>query len=96
MATVTFPAFDSKKIDKLDGKVIYVSADSIKDPRENIAYYKVKIELTQESLNKLTELGYNLVPGMPVVAMINTGEKTLLDYLIKPLKELLMRSFNEE
>jgi len=96
IATVIFPSFDNKKIDKLEGKVIYVSADSIKDPREKLSYYKVKIELTPESMEKIRNLGYSLIPGMPVSAMINTGEKTLLEYLIKPLQELVMKSFNEE
>jgi epimerase transport system membrane fusion protein len=95
-ATVIFPSFDNKKIDKLEGKVIYISADAIKDPREKKTYYKVKIELTPESMDKIKEFNYKLIPGMPVSAMINTGEKTLLEYLIKPLKELLLKSFNEE
>jgi epimerase transport system membrane fusion protein len=95
-ATVIFPSFDNKKIDKLDGNVTYVSADSFKDPRQNISYYKAKIELTKDSMDIIKKFGYTLVPGMPVSAMINTGKKTLLDYLIKPLQELLLKSFNEE
>ena len=37
-----------------------------------------------------------LIPGMPVEAFVQTGDRTLLSYLIKPLSDQLMRSFREK
>jgi HlyD family secretion protein len=37
-----------------------------------------------------------MIPGMPVEAFVQTGERTLLSYLIKPLRDQLMRAFREK
>jgi HlyD family secretion protein len=37
-----------------------------------------------------------LIPGMPVEAFVQTGDRTLLSYLIKPLSDQLMRAFREK
>ena len=36
-----------------------------------------------------------LIPGMPVEAFVQTGDRTMLSYLMKPLSDQLMRSFRE-
>jgi len=36
-----------------------------------------------------------LIPGMPVEAFVQTGDRTMLSYLIKPLSDQLMRTFRE-
>ena len=36
-----------------------------------------------------------LVPGMPVEAFVQTGERTVMSYLIKPLSDQMMRTFRE-
>jgi HlyD family secretion protein len=37
-----------------------------------------------------------LIPGMPVEAFVQTGDRTMLSYLMKPLSDQLMRSFREK
>jgi HlyD family secretion protein len=37
-----------------------------------------------------------LIPGMPVEAFVQTGDRTLMSYLIKPLSDQLMRAFREK
>jgi HlyD family secretion protein len=37
-----------------------------------------------------------LTPGMPVEAFVETGERTMLSYLVKPLRDQLMRAFREK
>jgi HlyD family secretion protein len=49
------------------------------------------------STQELTRLGdVKLTPGMPVEAFIETGERTMMSYLIKPLHDQLMRAFREK
>jgi HlyD family secretion protein len=47
--------------------------------------------------DELKRLGdVKLTPGMPVEAFIETGERTMLSYLVKPLHDQLMRAFREK
>ena len=48
-------------------------------------------------LDEVARLGENvkLIPGMPVEAFVQTGDRTMLSYLMKPLSDQLMRSFRE-
>jgi HlyD family secretion protein len=46
-----------------------------------------------EEIAKLGEV--RLIPGMPVEAFVQTGDRTMLSYLFKPLRDQLMRAFRE-
>jgi len=96
MSKITFPAFDMKNMQPIDGKVIYVSADSMENKKLGGIFYQAKIELTTKGEKMLEENNLTLVAGMPAVAMIHTGERTVLEYLIKPFKDMFRKSFNEE
>lgn len=95
-AKLKFPAFNVTQLDIVPGKVIYVSADSFTEKRNNNSYYIVKIEVTDEGKKELQSKSIVLLPGMPAEAMINIGQRTFLDYIIKPFRDMLGRSFNEE
>ena len=47
-----------------------------------------------EEIARLGEV--KLIPGMPVEAFVQTGDRTMLSYLIKPLHDQLMRAFREK
>ena len=96
LSDVMLAAFDMRDIDTLEGSVIYVSADSFSDPATHMPFYKVKVVLTEASEKKLLDKGYVLIPGMPATVMITIGDRTMLEYLLKPIEEMLLRSFNEE
>ncbi len=51
--------------------------------------------MSVEEVKRLGD-GVKLTPGMPVEAFVQTGERTMLSYLIKPLHDQLMRSFREK
>ena len=93
-AEIRFSAFSSKTTPVMEGKVQTVSADSILDEMTGMQYYKATIELTEESGQRLGDL--ILVPGMPAEVLINTGERTLFEYLTQPLSDAFARSFTEE
>jgi len=96
LAEINFSAFNMKHVLAIHGKVIHVSADIFTDERTRMPYYEAKVEITKEGTERLKEDGFILVSGMPATVMINIGNRTALDYLVKPFKEMLGRSFNEE
>jgi len=89
-----FTAFDVKKTPVIDGEVILVSADRFTDEVTKIPYYLCRIRITKEGLRKLGDR--NLQPGMPVQVVIKTGERTLMEYLVKPLFDRIAVSFKEQ
>ena len=88
-----FLAFDVKKTPVIDGEVILISADRFTDEVTKIPYYLCRIQLTQEGIRQLGNR--NLQPGMPVQVVIKTGERTLMNYLVKPLFDRIAVSFKE-
>ncbi|WP_333873891.1 HlyD family type I secretion periplasmic adaptor subunit [Methylobacter sp.] len=92
-AEVRFSAFKQSKTPKMTGKVIHLSADRLSDDKGN-SYYQARIELTPESRKELGSL--QLLPGMPAEVLINTGERTLFEYLAQPATNFFARSFTED
>jgi epimerase transport system membrane fusion protein len=96
IAEIKFSAFNLKNVLAIEGKVVHVSADIFMDEATHTPYYEAKIEVTQEGKKILEENKFVLVSGMPAEVMINIGDRTALDYLVKPFQEMLGRSLNEE
>ena len=96
LSDTSFPAFDMRRVPPIEGKVIYLSADSVDDKQTRTSYYEAKIEITKNGIDVLKEHNLTLLTGMPATVMIHIGERTVLDYLIKPFKDMVRRSFNEE
>ena len=94
IAEVRFSAFNQALTPATEGKVIGLSADRIVNEKDGSSYYKAQVELTPESLQKLSN--FELVPGMPVEVMIKTGERTVVEYLMQPITDIFARSFRED
>ncbi|OQX08774.1 MAG: hypothetical protein BWK73_24485 [Thiothrix lacustris] len=95
-AEIRLSVFDNARyFPVIYAKVDDVSADTLTDPTSKMSYYKTSLSLNKESLSVLDKEQLQLVSGMPVEVMIITGERTLLDYLLKPFADMLARSFNE-
>jgi len=92
-ATVRFSAFSSRTTPELRGKVTHVAADRTDDRTAHTAFYRVTVSLDRTELTKLG--GLKLKPGMPAETFIQTGERTMLSYIIKPLADQLARAFRE-
>jgi HlyD family secretion protein len=80
------------------GRVIRVSADVAREQQQNSAqpaqaYYTVRVALPADEVARLTDI--HLVPGMPAEVFIQTHERTPLQYLLKPLREQIARTFRE-
>jgi HlyD family secretion protein len=89
-----FSAFNMRTTPELNGTVARVGADTSTDQRTGQSYYVVRISMSADELAKLGEV--KLTPGMPVEAFIQTGERTMLSYLVKPLHDQLKRAFREK
>ncbi len=89
-----FSAFNTRTTPELNGKVVRIAADTTVDQRTGQSYYLVRIAMTAEQIKRLGDV--KLSPGMPVEAFIQTGDRTMISYLVKPLRDQLMRSFREK
>jgi HlyD family secretion protein len=86
-------AFNQRTTPELTGEVIRVSPDVNTDQRSGQSYYTIRVSLPPDEVAKLGEA--KLIPGMPVEAFVQTGDRTMMSYLVKPLKDQLMRAFRE-
>jgi HlyD family secretion protein len=93
-AVLRFSAFDVRTTPEMNGEVTRVSADTSTDQRTGLSYYTIRVGLPPEELKKLGEL--KLLPGMPVETFVQTGERTVISYLMKPLYDQFMRAFREK
>jgi HlyD family secretion protein len=87
-------AFNQRTTPELNGVVTRVSPDTTTDQRTGQSYYTIRVSMPQAEIARLGDV--KLIPGMPVEAFVQTGERTLLSYLIKPLNDQLMRAFREK
>jgi epimerase transport system membrane fusion protein len=97
-AEVRFSAFKTRETPKMEGKLIGLSADKLTDEtnQDKPSYYLARVEVTPEGFRDLARHHLELVPGMPAEVLINTGSRTLLQYLSRPLADTFARSFIED
>ncbi|WP_314953077.1 HlyD family type I secretion periplasmic adaptor subunit [Bradyrhizobium cosmicum] len=86
-------AFNQRTTPELSGVVSRVSPDVTTDQRTGQSYYTIRVSMPAEEVAKLGEV--KMIPGMPVEAFVQTGDRTMLSYLMKPLHDQLMRAFRE-
>ena len=92
-ARIGFPAFNRQTTPEIHGTLDFVSAERIDDPHTRQSYYIVRIALPPAELQRLD--GLKLVPGMPAEVYLETGSRSLLSYLFKPLADQFARAFRE-
>jgi HlyD family secretion protein len=92
-AILRFSAFSAQTTPELRGAVNHVSADRTVEKETGMAYYRATITLSDAELRRLG--GLKLRPGMPVEAFVQTEERTMLSYIIRPLRDQLNRAFRE-
>ncbi len=92
-ATVRFSSFDSHSTPRLTGIVRTVSAAEIVD-KEGKSYFTTQVEVSPAELSKLDK-GQHLIPGMPAEVYLATQSRSILSYFLKPLSDMLARTFRE-
>jgi len=93
-AVLRFSSFNLRTTPEINGTITRISADSTTDQRTGQNYYTTRIAMTKNEIARLGDI--KLIPGMPVEAFVQTGERTVLSYLIKPLQDQFMRTFREK
>lgn len=95
-ANIRFDPFDYTIFGSVPGKVTYVSADTLKEDtqRGKEIYYRVHVSPVAGNVTT-TGKALEILPGMTAQVDIRTGDRTLMDYLLKPLRKTLTESFGE-
>jgi epimerase transport system membrane fusion protein len=98
LAEVRFPSFKQRDLPRVEGKLISVSADRLVDDSEGrkVPYYLARVDISPAGLQALSNAKLVLLPGMPAEVLVNTGERTLLQYLVAPLSDTVARSFRQD
>ncbi|QIG49429.1 HlyD family type I secretion periplasmic adaptor subunit [Nordella sp. HKS 07] len=92
-ASIRFPAFDVATTPECKGTVQRVSADLIKDPQRQVSYFVARTVLDDQAA--CLKDAKRLQPGMPAEVHIQTGERKVLSYVLKPLSDQMHRAFRE-
>jgi len=88
-ATVKVTAYDSSIYGNLNGNVEVVSPDTIQDEvQRDQFYYRVYVRTEHAELENRSGKRFPILPGMVASVEIKTGQKTVMDYLIKPLNKV--------
>ncbi len=92
-AVVKVTAYDFSIYGSLQGKVVTISPDTVVDKNDNV-YYIVKIQTDKKYLGS-KEKPLKIIPGMMVNVDIVTGQKTILEYILKPILKAKQYTFTE-
>lgn len=93
---IMLSAFNSNKTPHIPAEVVTVAADRSIEERTGSPYYKVRVKVTQEGLKLIASHKLNVVPGMPADLFVKTGERSMMNYLLKPLYDRARTSLSEE
>ncbi len=89
-----FSAFNQNLTPHIPGIVTHVSADRLIDEITKQPYYKLKAKVAPEGMKMVAHL--QIRPGMPVDLFVKTGERTMMNYILKPILDHVKMSLTEE
>lgn len=93
-AHVVFPSYSQRALHRIEAKVIDISADALHDEKNNTRHYLARVEVGREHMAKVAPQ-IELQAGLPVEVYIATSERTLMEYLLQPLRFVIERSMRE-
>ena len=89
-----FSAFNQNTTPRVPAVVTQVSPDRLVDEATHTPYYRMRADITPEGRKMLAKL--QVRAGMPVELFVRTGERSLMNYLMKPLRDHMKTSLTEE
>jgi HlyD family secretion protein len=95
---IRIPAFRDRRMPLLTGYVRKLSADSLVDEKTGAAYFKLEVEVPPSQLQLIRQYRgaeAGLKPGLPVEVVVPLRNRTALDYLLDPLRDMLWKSFRQ-
>jgi HlyD family secretion protein len=93
-AVLRVSALNARTTPVLSGIVSKVSADAFVDEEAGRSFYRAEVLLAEGELARLGE--QQLVAGMPVEVFIQTGARTPIEYVLKPITDYFTRAMREE
>jgi adhesin transport system membrane fusion protein len=96
-ATVKIDAYDYTVYGDLAGQLTYISPDTISEElrQGELPYYRVQVRTEGRRLKGLADDNMDIQPGMTATIEIRTGQRTVLQYLLKPVTKTLGQSLGE-
>lgn len=92
-ARVRFTAFGGANSPEVAGKVVQIAADRSIDPETKRAFFTGRIAF---DIAQLASQGqFRIVPGMPAEVYVETGSRSMLSYVFKPLRDQFARAFRD-
>ena len=91
---ILFTAFNQNSTPRVTGEVSLISADQLEDEKTGQPYYVLRTSVSDAVMEKLN--GLVIKPGMPAEMFVRTGERSLLNYLFKPLLDRAGSALTEE
>ncbi|WP_342738423.1 HlyD family type I secretion periplasmic adaptor subunit [Bradyrhizobium sp. B117] len=92
-AEVHLVPYNQRRVPRLKGTVVHVSADRLLDKRTDQPYYATKIRIDD---GQIVANDIQIVPGMPVQVFITTGRGTMALYALRPLLDSFRGAFRED
>jgi len=93
-AFVRLTAFNQRNLQPIEGRVISVSADSLTNESTGLSYYLARIALPPRGDQRLQ--GIEIYPGMQAEVLIQVGERSPMEYLLRPLRDSINRAMRED
>jgi HlyD family secretion protein len=93
-AKLVFSAFSTRTAPEIFGTVAGISPSSVSDPETGLRYYRVMLAVSSQELARLE--GHKILPGMPIEAFLQTGDRTVLSYILRPLSDQIRRAFRDD
>ncbi|MBH2037379.1 MAG: HlyD family type I secretion periplasmic adaptor subunit [Pseudomonadales bacterium] len=91
-----FSSLTSATLPVVVGEVLNVSPDQLLDEQSRMPYFSVEVEVGTEAVAELLAHDLDVKPGMQAEVMVQTGERTFMNYLLKPLAQRLRGAMTEE
>ncbi|ETX12566.1 hemolysin secretion protein D [Marinomonas ushuaiensis DSM 15871] len=97
-ATIRLDPFDYTIYGGIGATVVYVSADTLKEETSNgeEIYYRVHVVPLEQPITTTIGRTVEMLPGMTAQVSIKTDKRTVMEYLLKPLKKTLSQTFGEK
>ena len=91
---IALAAFNQNTTPRVPGTVSRLSVDRTVDEKTGMTFYRMQADVTPQGSEMLREL--KVRPGMPVEIFVRTGERSLLNYLLRPFTDKLHNALTEE
>lgn len=94
-AEVKLTAYKTRYLRPVKGKVLTVSADRVDDKASQDSYFLARVDVAPEELHALGP-DIKLSSGMPADVLIVTGKRTMLSYVMQPIRDSFGHAFHDQ